>query len=68
MHAALVLQSIRSTTLSGDGGEPARARVRAEVVTEGRSDRAIEQVVGRLSLEPGVSEASWRIADPTATD
>jgi putative Mg2+ transporter-C (MgtC) family protein len=42
--------------------------VRAEVVTEGRSDRAIEQVVGRLSLEPGVSEASWRIADPAATD
>ncbi len=68
MHAALVLQSIRSTTLVGEGGEPARARVRAEVVTEGRSDRAIEQVVGRLSLEPGVSEASWRIADPAVTD
>jgi hypothetical protein len=48
--------------------EPTRARVRAEVVTEGRSDRAIEQVVGRLSLEPGVSEASWRIADPATTD
>ncbi|HJW70050.1 MAG TPA: MgtC/SapB family protein [Candidatus Binatia bacterium] len=29
----------------------------------GRTDRAIEQVVGRLSLEPSVSEALWRIAE-----
>jgi hypothetical protein len=38
------------------------ARVRAEVIAEGSADRAIEQVVGRLSLEPSLSEALWRIA------
>jgi uncharacterized membrane protein YhiD involved in acid resistance len=32
-------------------------------LTAGRTDRAIEQVVGRLSLEPSVSEALWRIAE-----
>jgi hypothetical protein len=37
--------------------------VQAEVIAEGRNDRAIEQVVGRLSLEPSVAEALWRVAD-----
>jgi virulence factor MgtC-like protein len=40
------------------------ARVQAEVIAEGRTDRAIEQVVvGRLSLKPSVAEALWRIAE-----
>lgn len=37
--------------------------VQAEVIAEGRNDRAAELVVGRLSLEPGVSEALWLIGD-----
>jgi hypothetical protein len=62
-----VLKSMRSVTLprATDATDDARimARLQAEVIAEGRTDRAIEQVVGRLSLEPSVSEALWRIAE-----
>src|SRR5262245_24252855 len=63
MREALVLKSMRSITLPGGTDGPTMARVQAEVIAEGRNDHAIEQVVGRLSLEPSVAEALWRVAD-----
>jgi hypothetical protein len=71
-HEALVLKSMWSVRLprATDATDDARimARVQAEVIAEGRTDRAIEQVVGRLSPEPSVSEARWRIAEADDDD
>lgn len=51
------LQSIHSEDV--ETGE--RVRVRAELHTMGRHNQVMEQIVTRVSLEPGVSAASWSI-------
>jgi putative Mg2+ transporter-C (MgtC) family protein len=33
--------------------------VKASVAAEGKSEDAVEQIVGRLSLEPSVTGAGW---------
>jgi putative Mg2+ transporter-C (MgtC) family protein len=38
-----------------------RVEVTASVTAEGRPDGALEQIVGRLSLEPTVTAARWRV-------
>lgn len=38
-----------------------RVEVTAAVTAEGRPDGALEQIVGRLSLEPTVTAARWRV-------
>jgi putative Mg2+ transporter-C (MgtC) family protein len=38
--------------------------VAAELSADSRADKALEQIVGRLSLEPAVTAARWRIAEP----
>jgi len=38
-----------------------RVEVLAEVSAERRSDSVLEQIVGRLSLEPSVTAARWRV-------
>ena len=43
-------------------------RVVAHVTTEGRSDAQLEQVVGRLSLEPTVTAARWKLEEERAED
>jgi putative Mg2+ transporter-C (MgtC) family protein len=40
-----------------------RVRVVASVTTEGRSDIQLEQIVGRLSLEPAISAARWNLEE-----
>lgn len=40
-----------------------RVSVEAEMVTQERNDSFLEQVVSRLSLEPGVLAVSWRIIE-----
>nr|WP_238718066.1 hypothetical protein [Petrachloros mirabilis] len=42
---------------------PDKVEVEAEMVTQTRDDQALEQIVSRLSLEPGVTAASWRIIE-----
>jgi putative Mg2+ transporter-C (MgtC) family protein len=37
--------------------------VRAAIHAESRQDRLVEQIVGRLSLEPRITAARWRIAE-----
>jgi putative Mg2+ transporter-C (MgtC) family protein len=41
--------------------------VTAQAVAATRNDAALEQIVGRLSLEPYVSAATWQI-DRTISD
>jgi len=62
---ALLLQSVAGAPLllrglhSVDQDDPARVEVSAELISAGRNDLLLEQLVSRLSLEPGVSAVSW---------
>lgn len=53
----LSLRRLESTDLE-EGG---RVEVTAQLTAESKNDAALEQVVGRLSLEPTVSAASWSV-------
>ena len=65
---ALLLQHIGSTPLvlyvlhSEDEEGSNRVKVRAKVKSSGRKDELLEQIVTRLSLEPGVTTIRWEIA------
>ena len=64
---ALLLQSlgagaIRLHRLDSTNIEDSdRVEVLAELSAERRSDSALEQIVGRLSLEPAVTAVRWRV-------
>ena len=64
---ALLLQSTGSGQLSlrrldsTDLAESGRVEVTAQLTSAVKSDAILEQVVGRLSLEPTVSAASWSV-------
>jgi len=67
---ALLLQAVGSEKLrlrslfSEDLEEmPDRVSVEAELVTQERNDALLEQIVSRLSLEPGVIAIRWRIIE-----
>jgi putative Mg2+ transporter-C (MgtC) family protein len=65
---ALLLQNIGRTPLalyalhSEDKEGATRVKVRAQVKSTGRKDDFLEQIVTRLSLEPGVTTIRWEIA------
>ncbi|MFN7174654.1 MAG: MgtC/SapB family protein [Thermaurantiacus tibetensis] len=69
---ALLLQGVSSAGLrlrrldSQNIEESDRIAVEAEVVSEGRADAPIEQIIGRLSLEPQVTAARWRLSPAPA--
>lgn len=46
---------------SEDTHDASKAKVTAQAVAAKRIDQALEQIVGRLSLEPTVSGATWQI-------
>jgi putative Mg2+ transporter-C (MgtC) family protein len=52
----LLLRSLESHNL-----EPARVKVTATLATTSRADAKLERIVGRLSLDPAVVAASWRV-------
>jgi putative Mg2+ transporter-C (MgtC) family protein len=52
-----VLQAIHSEDVQGSD----RAEVRAELVTPGRQNAVVEQIVTRLSFEPGITGLSWTV-------
>ncbi|MEN9226312.1 MAG: MgtC/SapB family protein [Thermostichus sp. HHBFW_bins_43] len=56
----LKLRALHSTDLEE---KPDLVEVEAEMVTQTRDDQSLEQIVSRLSLEPGVIAASWRIIE-----
>ncbi|MBX9846997.1 MAG: MgtC/SapB family protein [Xanthobacteraceae bacterium] len=64
---ALLLQSVGTSELSlrklesTDLEESGRVEVAAHMTAQARSDAVLERIVGRLSLEPTVSAASWRV-------
>jgi uncharacterized membrane protein YhiD involved in acid resistance len=53
----VVLQSIRSEDIDGTD----RTTMRAEVITAGPKHDTVEQIVTRLSVEPGIAAVSWSV-------
>jgi len=51
------LQSIRSEDIEGSD----RTTVRAEAITSGPKHDTVEQIVTRLSYEPGIAAVSWSV-------
>lgn len=64
---ALILQAMTDTSLllhaisSRDLEDASKVEVRASVAASGRAEAALERIVGRLSLVPSVSAASWQL-------
>ncbi|HIK27891.1 MAG: MgtC/SapB family protein [Oscillatoriaceae bacterium SKW80] len=56
----VMLRSLYSEDLEDT---PDRVSVEADLVTQERNDAFLEQIVSRLSLEPGVISISWRIIE-----
>jgi putative Mg2+ transporter-C (MgtC) family protein len=56
-NGQLSLRQLKSTDIEGNG----RVEVDAHLTAHSKGDAVLEQVVGRLSLEPTVSAASWRV-------
>jgi putative Mg2+ transporter-C (MgtC) family protein len=64
---AAILSQIRATTLllhsiESHNIENDHVQVKAGVVAADRADTKLERIVGRLSLDPSVVAASWRVA------
>ncbi|MBE9166277.1 MgtC/SapB family protein [Pleurocapsales cyanobacterium LEGE 06147] len=53
------LRSLRSEDLE----KPEMVEVEADIMTQERQDDVLEQIVNRLSLEPGVTAVEWRIIE-----
>jgi putative Mg2+ transporter-C (MgtC) family protein len=53
----LLLRSMRSA----DNEDPAFATITAELLTAGNQDLRIEKIAGRLTVEQGITEVSWKI-------
>ncbi|KOU38044.1 MgtC/SapB family protein [Streptomyces sp. WM6378] len=69
---ALLLQSMASSGLTPTGLRVRRedddtTELRAVVAVGGDPARALEQLIARLSLEPGIHDLHWHL-DPTATE
>ena len=53
----IILQSLHSEDLNATG----KVEVRANFHSAGRQDAMLENVVGRMSLEPEISAVSWQV-------
>lgn len=53
----LILRSLKSS----DNGDPSIAIINAEIFASGNQDHKIERLAGRLTIEQGISEVSWKV-------
>ncbi len=58
--SSMKLRSLHSQDLED---VPDKVEVEAEMVTQTRDDQLLEQIISRLSLEPAITAASWRIIE-----
>ena len=69
---SLLLQALSQAELglrrldSQNIAETSKVTVTAQAVAAKRNDAALEQIVGRVSLEPDVSAATWQIDRSTS--
>jgi putative Mg2+ transporter-C (MgtC) family protein len=61
--AAITLRALDSEDLDSSN----KVRVQANLIMSDRNDALLEQVISRLSLEPGVSAVSWQISSDDTT-
>jgi putative Mg2+ transporter-C (MgtC) family protein len=47
---------------SADIPDTSKVTITAQVLAARRNDAALEQIVGRLSLEPHISAATWEVS------
>lgn len=64
VREALLLRALRSE----DVGDSHQVRVEADVVMIGRSDKVIEDIASRLSMEPRIRAMSWEVVDQNGQD
>jgi putative Mg2+ transporter-C (MgtC) family protein len=57
-HTSLLLASLRSEDIEGTP----KLKVSAQIRSLGRQDAPVEEIIGRLALEPGVTAASWTLS------
>ena len=64
---SLLLHSLSQASLglrrveSADIPDTAKVNITAQAIASKRNDAALEQIVGRLSLEPNISAATWQV-------
>lgn len=61
---ALMLKALRSENITGSSS----VRVEAELMTDGRQDRLIEQIASRLSIEASVTSITWQTVSRAASE
>jgi len=61
INALVAFGACGFVVFSGLVGQGDPTRVTAQAVMARRNDAALEQIVGRLSLEPQVSGATWQV-------
>lgn len=54
----LTLRSLKSS----DNGDPTIAVINAEIFATGNQDHILERLAGRLNIEKGISEVSWKVS------
>ncbi|MGF1775703.1 MgtC/SapB family protein [Vibrio nomapromontoriensis] len=57
----LQLQKLDSEDMQGE--DVSQVRVQSSILVSKRTDHNIEKIVGRLSLEPSVSSACWKVSE-----
>lgn len=63
LGSSLHIQELESVNIEDSN----RVEVQASVRADERQDRLLEQIVGRLSLEPLVTSAKWRFVTSDAS-
>ncbi|HTD23198.1 MAG TPA: MgtC/SapB family protein [Terriglobales bacterium] len=61
LHAVQALPMALQALQSEDVDPAGKVEVRATLLSSGRQDALLEQIVGRLSLESGITAVSWEV-------
>ncbi len=61
LHAVQALPMVLQALQSEDVDPTGKVEVRATLLSSGRQDALLEQIVGRLSLESGIIAVSWEV-------
>jgi len=61
LHAVQALPMALQALQSEDVDPTGKVEVRATLLSSGRQDALLEQIVGRLSLESGIIAVSWEV-------
>jgi hypothetical protein len=60
------VRGLAGLTLDEAGGKSSMVQLRADIVVEGKAETVLDNLVNRLSLEPGVRSVTWQTEDNEA--